>query len=366
MNHWIDHVAGIQSRGEAAISVAIASTKGSVPREAGTRMLVTASEIFGTIGGGNLEFKATHIARDMLAARTPASTMRFPLGASLGQCCGGLVTLLFEPIPADASWVADLSEHLRGGRCCMMVTPMRGTVYSGKLLVSGNKINGSLGSKEIERDAISIANRYITIEQRTAVIAVAGDEYFFEGIFVPDFNIVLFGAGHVGRALVKVFAEIDCTISWIDSREDAFPIESTAAVAMVINDCPEEEVARARAGSYFLVMTHDHQLDQKICEQILRRNDFAYFGLIGSQSKRRQFVRRLAARGIPARRIDDMICPIGDIGVDSKQPMAIAVSVAAEILLHHAASRHCEGRQYRANELVDAIPGTMRRRLPQS
>jgi xanthine dehydrogenase accessory factor len=91
-------------------------------------------------------------------------------------------------------------------------------------------------------------------------------------------------------------------------------------------------VAAAHAGSFFLVMTHSHPLDQELTEAILRRGDFSYFGLIGSLTKRRQFERRLAARGVPDAMLRRMTCPIGVSGIEGKEPTAIAVAVAAQLL----------------------------------
>ena len=79
-------------------------------------------------------------------------------------------------------------------------------------------------------------------------------------------------------------------------------------------------------------MTHDHALDQSLSEQILKRDDFAYFGLIGSTSKRRMFETRMHRRGISSHLFERMVCPIGIDGIDNKQPAAIAISVAAELM----------------------------------
>ena len=342
MSHWVDELASVQSREQSAISVAVASTKGSVPREAGTRMLVTSAEVFGTIGGGHLEFKAIQISRDMLASGGPSLLMRFPLGASLGQCCGGLVNLLFEPVIPGTKWVEEILDFQQQGKSCIAVTPTHGSVTAGKLLITGEIHVGSLGSETLDREAIAIAKHRLADNQSSNLLAVGGDEYFFEAISAPDFNVALFGAGHVGRAVAKILAELPCKITWIDSREGEFPAEIPHRAERRVNDFPEEEVAKAVSGSYFLVMTHSHQLDLAICERILRRQDFAYFGLIGSLSKRRQFERRLIARGISARRFDDMICPIGAGGIASKEPMAIAVAVAAELLQRREALKKME------------------------
>jgi xanthine dehydrogenase accessory factor len=156
--------------------------------------------------------------------------------------------------------------------------------------------------------------------------------YFLDPIRASDFDIVLFGAGHVGRALVGVLAGIDCRVTWVDARDDAFPADVPANIDVVCTDAPEQEVDAARPGSYFLVMSHSHPLDEALAERILRRNDAAYFGLIGSLAKRRQFERRMERRGMPPARFAAMTCPIGVAGIPGKEPATIAIAVAAELL----------------------------------
>ena len=336
------------------IAIAVASTKGSVPREAGTRMLVTSTEIFGTIGGGHLELRATQIARDMLASGGPSSLLRFPLSASLGQCCGGLVNLLFEPVMPAENWIGNILAFRQQGRRCIVVTPTQGSLAAGKLLVSAGEDVGSLGSEMRDREISAIAKQRLLGNQPSTLLTVASNEYFFEFIPAPDFNVVLFGAGHVGRAVIRILAELPCNITWIDSREEEFPAAIPHGVQKRVNDFPEDEVSSALPASYFLVMTHSHQLDQAICERILLRRDFAYFGLIGSLSKRRQFERRLMARGIPEGHLANMICPIGAGGIGSKEPMAIAVSVAAELLLQRQAILRRQAIQQRQGSFFDS------------
>ena len=91
------------ARGERAIVVEVVEARGSVPRGTGTRMLVGAAQTVGTIGGGHLELKAIAAARDLLArGDDEPRTQRFPLGPALGQCCGGVVTLAYASLDADA------------------------------------------------------------------------------------------------------------------------------------------------------------------------------------------------------------------------------------------------------------------------
>jgi xanthine dehydrogenase accessory factor len=122
-----------------------------------------------------------------------------------------------------------------------------------------------------------------------------------------------------------------------------FPARVPANTTVVATDTPEAEVDAAPPGAFFLVMTHSHPLDQALAEHILRRTDFGWFGLIGSATKRRQFERRLAERGIDPARFADMTCPIGVPGIEDKRPAAIAIAVAAQLLQQYETKR-CTGR----------------------
>jgi xanthine dehydrogenase accessory factor len=144
--------------------------------------------------------------------------------------------------------------------------------------------------------------------------------------------VVLFGAGHVGAALVQALAPLPCHVTWVDEREDLFPAVLPANVTVEITDTPDAVAADAPAHAYFLVMTHSHALDQSLAEAILQRPALHWFGLIGSKTKRMLFEHRLAARGVPALRIAQMTCPIGLPGIAGKEPAVIAASVAAQLL----------------------------------
>jgi xanthine dehydrogenase accessory factor len=145
-------------------------------------------------------------------------------------------------------------------------------------------------------------------------------------------QLFLFGAGHVGAALVSVLGQLPCRITWVDERVSLCPSALPANTVFEATDTPEAVVSQAPPGASFLVMTHSHPLDQALAEQILRRGDFGWFGLIGSRTKRIQFERRLLARGIPPAVLARMQCPVGLPGIDGKQPAVIAVAVAAQLL----------------------------------
>ncbi|MBN3763183.1 xanthine dehydrogenase accessory protein XdhC [Burkholderia sp. Ac-20365] len=148
----------------------------------------------------------------------------------------------------------------------------------------------------------------------------------------PPMHIVLFGAGHVGHALVALLGRLPCVVQWVDERDELFPDEVPANVQIEATDTPDAIVDEAPAGAYFLVMTHNHALDFSLTERIMRRRDFTYFGMIGSKTKRVKFERRLLDRGVDPQRLFEMTCPIGVPGIVDKAPSSIAIAVCAELL----------------------------------
>ena len=314
MNEWLTATAG------PAVLVTVARVEGSAPRAAGTKMLVTADAQLDTIGGGHLEMRAADIARAMIAAGDATVRYeRFPLGPSLGQCCGGVVWLTLEPVGVE---LADVLETLRTRRRqdSWRVTAIDGepacALFDGHgALVAGSAMppvsNGAAG---LFTDA-------------------AGHRWLVDPILAPRANVLLFGAGHVGAAIVRALAELPCSVTWVDERDDMFPATVPANVTVEVTDTPETLVALAPPHATYLVMTHSHALDQRLCEAILAREQIGWFGLIGSQTKRAQFEHRMAVRGIAPDRIATMVCPIGLPGIVDKAPPVIAASVAAQLLI---------------------------------
>jgi xanthine dehydrogenase accessory factor len=333
---WVEELQRLRRDGTPAVLVTVASIKGSAPREPGAKMIVTAAGTVGTIGGGHLEHKAIAIARDQLAAGAAGGELRrFPLGASLGQCCGGLVNLLFEPVHGEAAWLDALAVLRRRGQDAVVVTLANAPAGAGKLIVTHEEAIGSLDTALNVR-ACELARALLADCAAPRLVAIEDGELrrtlYLEPTRVGEFAIVLFGAGHVGRAIVRALADLPCRITWVDERADEFPREVPGNVTVACTDIPETEIDAAPASAYFLVMTHSHALDESLTERILRRADYAYFGLIGSLTKRRSFERRIARRGLPAARFATMTCPIGVGGISSKEPAAIAIAVAAELL----------------------------------
>jgi len=306
--NWLFAALDCIAAGEPAVLVTVAEAKGSTPRESGAKMLVRPRDIVGSIGGGQLELLAIDAARRLMAdnAARP-DLMRYSLGPDLGQCCGGAVRLLLEPLSqADCGWLTEWQARLAGNGISVLATAG-----------DGNKKWAEL---EAADDGARVAE---TADQGWQVI---------ETVRRCARPVWLFGAGHVGRALAKVLVELPFEVTWLDSRFDGFPEEIPAGIRHVTAPQLAARVDEAPSAALFLVMTHSHQLDLEICDRVLRRGDFAFLGLIGSATKKARFLGALKGRGHGTAALERLICPIGLAQIPGKQPMAIAVSTAAQLL----------------------------------
>jgi xanthine dehydrogenase accessory factor len=323
MNEWINELSDLSAAGEPAVLVTVAGIRGSAPRELGAKMIVTADETIGTIGGGQLEYQSTRVAVGMLADEQLA-LRSFPLGSSMGQCCGGVVEILFEPVAGGMpAWLRDLAA-LYGQREAAVIATRISRSAPAKFVVTADQVFGV-----DEADTSLVAAARAALDEGSGVQRNVQELY--EPIVMSDFNIAVFGAGHVGAAVVSALSGLDCNIRWIDSRRNIFR-DVPGNVRAVEAQEPSLEVAAMPADSYYLVMTHSHAIDFEICDRILRRGDARYCGLIGSVSKRRRFEKRYRQQGMAQDMIDTLICPIGVDGISGKKPAEIAVSTAAEIL----------------------------------
>lgn len=158
-----------------------------------------------------------------------------------------------------------------------------------------------------------------------------------KGAFERRRKLYLFGAGHVGRALVMALAPLPFAVTWVDSRPNAFPRFAPENVTLLSPEMPEGVLSDAPEGSLALVMSHSHALDLAITDAALRNPMIAHVGLIGSLSKRARFERRLREAGVDEGRIKGLICPIGIGGIASKEPSAIAAATAVQCLVLHEA-----------------------------
>jgi xanthine dehydrogenase accessory factor len=298
--------AAIDAHGPVA-RVVIAAHAGSSPREVGAAMLVWASGQSGTIGGGALEWEALGRTRAMLCRLVPPSppcggevldlrVERVPLGPQLGQCCGGAVTVLTE-------------------------------IYA-------RAPEGPVVARSVDGRAMPLAVKRILARARGEGVMPA--PVFVQGWMVepaaePLREIWVWGAGHVGRAVVGVLAPLPgVSVVWCDVNMGRFPDVVPGGVRVLAQGDLGWAVDASPIGAEHLVMTYSHALDLDLCHRLLGHG-FARAGLIGSATKWARFRARLGALGHQPAAIARIDCPIGDPGL-GKHPQAIAIGVAAAFL----------------------------------
>ncbi|MEE4187591.1 MAG: xanthine dehydrogenase accessory protein XdhC [Roseobacter sp.] len=277
--------------------VVVARVRGSAPREVGAAMLVWRDGFCGTIGGGTLEHEAMADARAQLDAQTPKLS-RHALGPDLGQCCGGAVDLFTDVF--DHATAQALPDGLI----------LRGT---GDMPLGVARLKAAFES-----------HGHVPLPQLV-------DGWMVEPVHKPARSLWIWGAGHVGRAMVNVLSPLpDVATTWVDTDSTRFPADVAPHISAIAAAHPARLVAYAPADAEHLILTYSHDLDLELCHQLLRHS-FRFAGLIGSATKWARFRSRLAGLGHAPDTISRITCPIGNPD-HGKHPQAIAIGVAEAFL----------------------------------
>ncbi|MSQ84573.1 MAG: hypothetical protein EXR77_17120 [Myxococcales bacterium] len=328
-----------------AVLVTVFSTQGSVPRRPGARMLCCAGQLVaGTVGGGHLEDQAlrdAHWASHNGAvadpqAPTPASEVRkettenggirwlirYPLGAKLAQCCGGVVWLHFEHVDRDRA--CELAEQVK---TCERSGQVFETEFGDAVLREMPKplpVVLILGAGHV---AAALAQVLQPLPWHTLVIDER-PQWADAGRFAPTVQVV---CAHPLTVLAAW--------GWIgQAAQDSAVVQRALASQRGLPPAPQ------LAATYALVMTHDHALDRDVVETLLLAHfrtgvataPLPYVGLIGSRSKVAATQQRLVRRGVPTTEISRLVAPIG-LHIEGQRlggnlPGEIAIAVAAQLL----------------------------------
>ncbi len=245
------------------IKAKLISTEGSVPRNSGTFMLITSKYLFGSIGGGQLEYtiieKAKKILKENISEKN--QILNIPLGPSIGQCCGGYVQV-------------EITKYKNGNQ--------------------------------------SLKNEKILISKSD--------------------NIYIFGAGHIGQELSKRSIDLEFNVHLIDSRNNYLKMLKEKKVTPIYVEFPWMLIKNLPQKSYYIVLTHSHDYDFRIINEILNINSFQFIGLIGSKTKMKRFSNRLIKLGHNQSIINNVECPIGLKNISSKKPAEISIAIIGRLL----------------------------------
>ncbi len=310
-----DVIAAAADAGRAAAPVALVTVvdvSGSTPRHAGARMLVREDgEIVGTIGGGKIELEAIAAARLVASGAQPAARFSRHLVQDLAMCCGGRMEAWIEPL-AGGRWKAldEATRRRRARRACVLVTSMGGP--------------GGGGMDVLAEDASLTTRRP----------RLAGDRFYDP--LRPSERVVLFGGGHVARALAPLCAAIGFEVVLCDEEEAFASTERFPDARALVHSFDAAEITRELgafgADDHLIVLTRDHAIDQQILEQWIGNDAIGYLGMIGSRGKVGRFRKRLEQKGLfDAVRWSRLHAPVG-LAIGAETPEEIAVAIVAELI----------------------------------
>ena len=254
----------VKNYSEDIIKAKIIKAEGSVPRKIGDYMLISKEDIFGTIGGGQLEFIVINKSKELIKNNIRKSEiLSIPLGPGIGQCCGGYVQI-------------HLTYH-------------------------------EDGKKSLEN---SIENK----------------------------DLFIFGAGHIGQALSFKSLDLNFNVHLVDSRKDLLLMNEYKDINYIFAKDPWKLIKNLPLNSYYIILTHSHNYDFKIINEILINNSFDFIGLIGSKTKKNRFASRLLDNGHHQSLIDLIECPVGLNFKHAKEPGEISISIIARLIDHKNSS----------------------------
>ena len=320
------------SSGNEMVLVTVVAASGATPRGAGAKMLVNEKgRIWGTIGGGAVEYRALQMADKVLKEQS-ASVHQFTLNKddiqNLGMVCGGEVQVFFQYISPEDDQITNLAktalDAYERNEELWILSDMK---EDGKLFLYHKK-NGFMGSTDLEW-----IKPYLS--RKPKLVKENGNEIYVEQICSAS-KVFVFGGGHVAQELVPVLAHVGFRCSVMDDREEfaneaLFP---TAEKVMLIDFEKISDFVEIGENDYVCVMTRGHSYDTSVQAQILK-TPASYIGVIGSASKKAAVYKKLYEMGFTEADTDRITSPIG-LSIKAETPAEIAISIAGQMILHRA------------------------------
>jgi len=213
-----------------------------------------------------------------------------------------------------------------------------------KMVVTEDAVFDTIGGGKLEQLVIDAAREALKLKVKTQQLehfplAAKAQQccggsvaVLLETFPVARLAVTIFGAGHIGRALVQVLEQCDSRVQWVDSRSERFPAGLAGNVKAIPMNEPESMITLLAPEEKVVIVTHDHALDLRLLHQLLDETELASIGLIGSETKASRFKSQLRALGVPASEDWRWRCPIGLPSVSGKLPMEVAVSIASQLL----------------------------------
>ena len=352
MISWLKHLRTSIALNNGLVVITIIATKGSTPCTNGDKIVYTSNEaVFGSIGGGNLEFKALSLAKEMLELKGNSNQLiKYPLGATLGQCCGGYVKVLFESFVTNNaslkdkdSWVEKVSSLYQESENFILGTSIDNAknpqLDKQKFLFTKKHFFSSSNNKKLSTFVQDYSSKLLQNTQSSTLVEFEDEKGLKTDICLEKVTssdllpVAVFGAGHISRALMPILINLPVKLFWIDDRQEQFDkFQGDTSQVKIICDDIVESVSDLPNNVYCLVITYSHKIDFEISEQMILQNNFSYLGMIGSSIKGKKFRDRFIQKNYPEEVVNKFTCPIGEKQKFLKSPTAIAVTIAMDLI----------------------------------
>ena len=362
---WISQTQNLLKNGITFILITVLRTRGSTPCGNGHKMLCYLHannnkelNLWGSIGGGLIEHQVCQYAQQLLTQTPQKNNLyrinlnTYQLHPDSGQCCGGEVQLCFEvisPLFPQIDWLSNLNSLYNQQQDALLLS----------VNAHGKTLKQAYGGKETTLIQTQIQQFFAPdtstskvkklLSQTATMIGTKGMNFFhysdkeitmvIEKIeYSCTQSVVLFGCGHISRALVPIISQLPVKIYWVDDRPQEFELytqqHANQPIATNVNIlCQDFLAVDLPMNAYCLVITYSHQRDYEICRHILSKSKPIYLGLIGSTMKEKRFKDFLQQENdISTEAVNTLHCPIGEVYKTQKSPAAIAISIANHLL----------------------------------
>ncbi len=331
--------------GQPCVLATVVRTQGSTPQKAGAMLLVRQDGSgLGTLGGGCVEGDIWFAAKEILRLNGGPEFKDYYLNEDIaardGLVCGGTMYFYLQPLrePEDFTAIgSEIVEAYDGGLPVGVATVVNakegGPALGSKLLLrSDGTVTGSLGTTELDTQAIEIAQKVAEVGSNESFSVADGTEVFVEGFTTPP-TLVMVGGGHVGKATADLAHSLGYRVYLVDDRpefcnEERFPYAEERIVATYDKWTDHLDL---NVNSFVVVATRGHRYDDMALESALKTRA-RYIGVLGSRRKTSMIYRRLLQQGVPLERIKEVHSPIG-LNIGALEPEELAVSIMSEIIM---------------------------------
>ena len=314
------------------VLVTVVASSGATPRGAGAKMIVTEEgRIWGTIGGGAVEYRASLMAKQVLEEKNSfghAFTLTKDDIQNLGMICGGAVQVYFHYIPKDDA------SYMEAAKKALELFDRNEDFW----MISNLTKSGVFGLYSKKAGFCSLENTewIVSYLGRSPKVVKEGDDKFFvEQVHFSE-RVFVFGGGHVAQELVPVLSHVGFRCVVMDDREE-FANKALFPHAEEVKLIDFERIAdfvEIGKEDYVCVMTRGHSYDTSVQAQILK-TPASYIGVIGSASKKAAVYKKLYEMGFTEADTDRITSPIG-LSIKAETPAEIAISIAGQMILHRA------------------------------